>query len=296
MSSRLPLPQSSVLIATLGSEPQVVTVVLDLLQQKEAIQRVQVLHTVASKAPIAAAVETLSREFERLPNHGGTLFELYPLIDQQGNPLPDVETAQAAQAAFRVLYQLVYTAKKAGERVHLSIAGGRKTLAVFGMAVAQMLFDEDDRLWHLYSSGEFLASKRLHPASGDDVHLIEIPVIRWSHISPLLSALRDVDDPFEASRRISQMQVNERIEQGRSFVLGALTPAEGRVVALLVQDGLSDLEIAGRLNLSPRTVEQHLRSAYIKAANHWELADVGRAHLIMLLSIYYGTQNTGKPA
>jgi hypothetical protein len=56
-------------------------------------------------------------------------------------------------------------------QVHLSIAGGRKTMAVFGMTAAQLLFDEHDRLWHLFSGGEFLVSKRLYPQPGDEVRL-----------------------------------------------------------------------------------------------------------------------------
>lgn len=75
--------------------------------------------------------------------------------------------------------------------------------------------------------------------------------------------------------------------QARSFVLGALTPAEERVVSLLVREGLSDRQLAARLNLSTRTVEQQLRSAYGKAADHWELDSVNRAQLISILNLYY---------
>jgi DNA-binding CsgD family transcriptional regulator len=43
----------------------------------------------------------------------------------------------------------------------------------------------------------------------------------------------------------------------------ALTAAERRV-ALLAADGRRNTEIAGRLYLAPRTVEQHLSAAYRK--------------------------------
>jgi CRISPR-associated Csx14 family protein len=281
-------PPSAVLIATLGTEPQVVTATLDLLLRKgEKVREVAVLHSVAPGTAIALAVDSLSEAFDQAPQYSSISLHLCPLLDSQGYPLPDVETPQAAAAAFRSLYSFVRDAKMDGSRVHLSIAGGRKTLAVYGMLVAQLLFDEQDNLWHLYSTGDFLASKRLHPQAGDEVHLIPIPTILWSQVSPAWMHLIGVDDPFEAVERVRRLQLNEKVEQARSFILGSLTPAERRAVELLVREGLGDNEIAGRLALSPRTVEQQLRSAYHKAAAHWELPDVNRASMVALLSLYY---------
>ncbi len=280
------LHKDSILIATLGAEPQVVTTALDMLRaQGETIHRVVALHTGASDTPLRAAILRLREDFEA--QNLSDLLALTLLCDGKGCPLLDVETPQETQAAFRFLYRQIRDAKLAGLRIHLMVAGGRKTLALFGMAAGQLLFDEDDCLWHLYSAGEFLESKRMHPKPGDDVHLIPIPITLWSQVSPAMSGLSQVADPFEAIARVHKLQLDEKMEQARSFVLGALTPAEENVVCLLVQEGLSDQEIAGRLSLSPRTVEQHLRSAYRKAANHWELADVNRAGLVSLLSIYY---------
>jgi CRISPR-associated Csx14 family protein len=278
--------RESILIATLGAEPQVVTATLDLLRvQGETISKTIVLHTCAPDQPIQAAIERLRQDFE--VQDSTSALELVPLCDEQGRMLLDVETPQETQAAFRFLYQQIQTVKMAGFRVHLLIASGRKTLALFGMSAAQLLFDEDDRLWHLYSAGDYLASKRMHPQAGDEVHLIPIPVILWSQVSPAMTGLSQVADPFEAVERVRKLQLAEKMDLARSFVLGALTHAEESVVRLLVREGLSDQEIAGRLSLSPRTVEQHLRAAYRKAADHWELSDVSRAGLVSLLNIYY---------
>ncbi|MCI0521632.1 MAG: CRISPR-associated ring nuclease, partial [Chloroflexi bacterium] len=191
------------LIATLGSEPQVVTAALDLLAaQGETIPLVQVIHTQAAEGEIAAGLERLRDAFAAPPYLGSVALELYPLLDDNGAPFSDVETPQAAEQVFRLLYSVVRRAKQAGWRVHLSIAGGRKSMAVFGMTVAQMLFDEGDRLWHLHSSGEFLRSKRLHPLPGDQARLLAIPVILWSLVSPALLELGDVEDPFAAVERL----------------------------------------------------------------------------------------------
>jgi CRISPR-associated Csx14 family protein len=273
------------LIATLGSEPQVVTAALDLLlHQGEKVRQVRVLHSVAPFGPIASAVEALSREFTT-PVKGARL-ELVPILDGD-RPVADVETPQASAAAFQALYCLVRQAKQAGEKVHLCIAGGRKNLAIYGMVAAQMLFDDQDRLWHLYSAGEFLSSKRLHPGPGDDVHLLPIPVLLRSYISPALTDLRGVEDAQAAVEHLQRLALEEKLAQARAFVLGTLSGAERRAVELLVREGLSDLAISRRLSVSPRTVEQQLRSAYARAADHWGLPTVNRTLLVALLSLYY---------
>ena len=288
MIADLSIKSPCILIATLGSEPQVVTATLDiLLNQRETISQVIVLHTVSPGTAIAQAVETLAQAFNQSPYKDKIPLSLVAITDAQGRSLQDVDTPDAAQAAFRFLYNQVKQIKEMGARLHFSIAGGRKPLALFGMAAAQLLFDNGDRLWYLFSAGDFLSSKRLHPEPGDAVRLIPIPFIQWSRISPILTGIIQVDDPFQAADLVRRQQLNERMEQMRAFILGSLTSAEQKVVALLVQEGLGDQEIAERLHVSPRTVEQHLRAAYAKAAAHWDLENVNRSQLIVLLNFYY---------
>jgi DNA-binding NarL/FixJ family response regulator len=43
-----------------------------------------------------------------------------------------------------------------------------------------------------------------------------------------------------------------------------VTPRDHQVLSLLVQ-GCSNKEIAGQLNISPRTVKQHLRTLFLRA-------------------------------
>jgi len=278
----------SILIATLGSEPQVVTATLDLLlKQGELIQETWLIHTSHPASLLQQAVATVQTAFDLPPYQGQIRLRPLPLPALNGQPLEDVATPEATQAAYRFLYQQVRRAKLAGLRVHLSISGGRKLLALFGMSCAQLLFEDADQLWYLYSGGDFLSSKRLHPAPGDDVHLISVPFVHWSRVSPIWTGLGEIDDPFTAAERIQRLQIIERLEEARSFWLGALTAGEQRVVELLVRQGLSDAEIAARLSLSARTVEQHLRSAYAKAAAHWDLANVSRTHLATLLNVYF---------
>lgn len=285
MTARLQV-SPSILIATLGSEPQVVTAGTDLLLGKgETIRQVEVIHTVAPGTVIEAAVQTLKGIFAS--DYPASVAASFIPLTLENHPLADIETPQAGQAAFRVLYRRLWQAKQEDLRVHLLIAGGRKPLAVYAMVAAQLLFDHHDCLWYLYSSGDFLISRRAHPQAGDDVHLIPIPVLLRSYISPALTNLRKIDDALLAVERFQKLELETKLTEARSYVFGTLTGAERRVVELLVREGGSNAGIARKLNLSTRTVEQQLRSAFRKAADHWELESINRSQLVSLLSMFY---------
>lgn len=273
----------STLIATLGSEPQVVTLALDLLRARgESVGSVSVLHTARVNPPTDAALARIEAEFA--PENAA--LRLVELATAAG-PLADVDSEAGMRAAFRELYGLVRRAKLAGGKVHLLIAGGRKTMALYGMAAAQLLFDDADRLWYLVSTGRLLAEKRMRLVPGDECRLVAIPVIQWRAVSPVLTALREVENPFEAVERVQRLRLSEQLEDARAFVLGALTGAERRVVELLVREGLPDAGIAERLSVTPRTVGTHLEHVYAKARARWDLETVNRSQLVGLLSYYY---------
>jgi len=284
------------MIATLGSEPQVVTATLSLLaRQGVHVRKLRIVHTAAGQPALISARETLQTVYSSGQSAAKLEVSYHPVESDDGRMLADIDTPEAVRGIFKLLYRLVRAAKQNGSVVHLAISGGRKTMALFGMVTAQVLFDENDRLWYLVSGGDFLTSKRLHPQPGDDVHLVPVPVILWSQASPVFTELRHIDDPFEAIERVRALKLSEKVADGRTFVLGSLSAAERRVVEVLVLEGASDQMIAERLTLSPRTVEQHLRSAYTKACDHWELEDVTRAQLIALLQLFYSTKLRENP-
>lgn len=279
--------ETSILIATLGSKPQVVTTAVDLLLARgQRVREVRVLYLGKPNGPTAPALESLQAEFHSHPPYQSLSLQLIPIVDSTG-PLTDILTESDAHATFRALYRAVLDAKRSGASVHLSIVGGRKVLAVYGMAAAQLLFDDDDCLWYVLVGGRFFAEERLHPQPGDEAQLVRAPVLRWGTLSPMLTDLREIDDPFEAVERQRARRIQETLEEARAFVLGALTGAERRVVELFVREGLGYKEIAERLDNSPRTVEHHLREAYRKAADHWALPAVAGPQLVALLNLYY---------
>ena len=287
----------SVFIATLGSEPQVVTAALDLLYKKgEKIRRILIIHT-SENGPFMQGVLERLREGTAPPFYPEDIeIQFVPLCNHLGKALEDVDSSEAANEVFNILYRQIWLAKQSGYKVHLSIAGGRKTMAVFGMAAAQLLFDEQDCLWHLFSSGEFLESKRMHPQEGDAVSLLQVPLVIWSNISPVFSQLRQIEDPQKAFEEVRQLQLKEKVQQAETFVLKRLTHAERKVVAIFVSQSLDYAGIGKKLSLSPRTVERHLLSAYDKAADFWELEEVKGPQLAALLRLYYEMKIGGFPA
>jgi len=275
----------SVLIAPVGSKPQLVTIALDLLRERgENVLEVVVLHTTLDRPATRAAVACLGDEFSRV--YPGVRLRPICLCDGRGIPLDDVDSEPAAREAFRVVYREVKAAKQDSQCVHLSIAGGRKIIAVYGMAVAQLLFDPDDRVWHIFSAPAVIESKALHPGPGESA-LIRVPVLRWSEVSPALTDLILSDDPFEALRRQEELLQADALRLAREFVEQELSPAEREVVRLVVCEGLTDAEVAECTCRSVKTVGHHLSSAYQKARETFGLSRADRHTLTALLSTYY---------
>ena len=279
--------ESSILVVTLGSKPQLVTLAVDCLRQRgEMLDKVVVVHASRERSETQKALLLLEELF---PSSYPDINLEYLQLEKDGKPLADVTSPEQVEVAFQMLYSTVRAMKMQDRAIHLLIAGGRRTLTVFGMAVAQILFDDQDNLWHIASHPALEESGNLH-ASGDEwSRLIPIPVIAWGRMSPVFDILRSVDDPFVAAKQLSDFRLREQWDIARIFVLTKLTPSESSVAALLVQDGLRQSEIAERLGVSLRTVENHLRSIYRKAEEHWEAENINQARLARLLGLFFST-------
>jgi len=282
------MTKNQVMVGTLGSEPQVITLVMDLLQRKGyVISEVIVVHTAGDI--IQPALARLRREFDCTTAPAYTPL----LIEGKEGPVTDIITEADVSALLRTLYQTVLMQKRANRLVHLSIAGGRKTMAVYGMAVAQLLFDDDDRLWHLLSENWRPGAERvMHVRPGDPVTLVPIPVLRWSNVSPVATELALREDPWEALQAQRRMRQMEDQRRKREFVEHWLTPAECEVVRLASQ-GLDNAAIAERLHKAEKTVANQLTGVYSKL-HEWRGyridVPVSRAVLVAEFATYFALE------
>lgn len=296
MVSRHP-HRREVLIATLGTRPEVITLALDLLLETYPIDHVIVIHTARRFMPIGRALNRLKHEFPE-----GTRYAhkdvpcIYETVELQidGEPFEDVATEEQAGAAFTAIYQQVQKHKQAGHRIHLSIAGGRKSMSVYGMAVAQLLFDAEDLLWHLLSHPKFEESDALHTERPDDVQLVSIPVLPYTYFVPALPALLIAEDPMQAVKRQQNDLTLQQRKRRHEFLTEELTPAEYRVVKALMQEILLKSrsptyeQLGRRLIISPKTVEHTFSSVYDKLEDFLRLsADANQQLLIAFVSPYF---------
>lgn len=279
-------PRSQTLIATLGSEPQVVTITLDrLLADGYAIDQVVVVYTAAEV--VQSAMAKLAGEFDGAVYPNITL-KTVPITGARG-AITDFRDAEDMHTLLTALYREVRDAKRAKRTVHLCVSGGRKVMGIAGMTVAQLLFDADDRVWHLMSEGwEPGSSKRMHVLPTDQVWLVPVPVLRWTDSAAMLAVLGELDDPMDAIRRQETLTQSEMMRRRREFVEKTLTRAERQVVALACA-GKDNTEIARQLHKSEATVANQLTSVYAKLNEFlgFPNRNIDRAVLIAELAPYF---------
>ena len=276
--------QGPVLMATLGEQPQVVTLTLDLLAaQRMEVEELVVFHTAAHYPALRRSLELLDAELRQWPAYRSLTVRRVLLRDEAGRELTDVRTEQEARQVFRILFREVLEVKRQRRPLHFLIAGGRKVMAAYGMAVVQLLGEAGDQVWHLISEGELLASGRMHPEPGDRVHLVPVPFVRWSALPPAATRLAVTGDPFEAMRLHEAWLDEESRRQRAWFLLHELTPAERTLLVALARTGASNSELARMLKRSPKTVANQLATVADKYRAFAGLADevpLSRAELV----------------
>jgi len=279
-------PRDGVLVATLGVEPQVVTITLDyLLSGGERISEVTVIYT--DTPGVRGALRVIEGEFQRAV-YPGIQLRAVPVTSTDGL-VKDFCTDNDLRGLLRTLYVEIRRARQSGSIVHLCVSGGRKVMGILGMVVAQLLFGAEDCVWHLVTEGwQPGADRRLHLSHGEKAWLVPVPVLRWSEAGMLMQTVAEMNDPAEVVAWYEKLSRAGHLKRQREFIERWLTPAE-REVARLVCKGLNNAAVARALCKSEQTVANQLCSIYEKLREWLGYPDhtVDRSVLIAEFAPYF---------
>ncbi len=264
MMAQRPAPSAAgeppaALVATLGLQPQVITRALDRLRPLEPrLERAVIIHTAEYRPhPQWPTLADFRAYLERA--YAPLAIELTPIARPGEPPLRDVESPDEAEVAFRVIYNVTRELKRRDYRLHSLIAGGRKSIIIYSVLSAQLLFDAHDRLWHIFSADEYNRELGLRPHVPEDVaQLAAIPVLYVSRVMPMIRELiLHSDDPTRAVRIFEAQESAETLTYLQGFY-DQCDPLDKEILKLRFR-GIPNAEIATRVSLSESAISNRLR-------------------------------------
>ena len=266
----------SVLVATLGGQPQVVPFAMDaLLAQGESISQVILLHLASNEDRMQAARQKLRDEFKD-GCYGGMPCQLRFVPLQIGDSvLTDIHNEAAAEAAWQSVRIMLSELKIGQHRLHLCVSGGRRIVALLLMSAAALLCDHHDRLWHMYTPDEVQKRARhgaiMHLRPEDGMTLIQVPLVPWGAYFPGLRAMAQAPQEAVAAQmgwlRSSERQCQEIYQR--------LTERQ-RDVLIAFANGSSPQDVAETLNITMATVNTHKTVILDECRIAWNLAPDAR--------------------
>ncbi len=178
-----------ILLATLGGQPQVVTFTLDLLLRDGfPISEVFVILPKASDQRLQHSLACLRKQFIDDCYHidGRTITCRFDsrVLRLNNIPLEDILDDVGAVGAHETIYHLIRELKQQRQCiVHLSVTGGRRTMALLAISAAQLNFKHTDHIWHIYTPREFRLRADegaiMHASPDDGVRLFTVPFVPW---------------------------------------------------------------------------------------------------------------------
>lgn len=267
----------TILIATLGGQPQIITFALDaLLAQGEPITQLYLLHLTPTSVRWQQSLHKVLAEFSQQHYHGHPCtVHRFPILAGQ-TPLPEIRNEREAEIAGQAIRSLLAQLKVEGHKLHLCVAGGRRMLALLVTSAAMLLCDHQDRLWHMYTPEATQARAKegalMHAQPTDGVQLIPAPLVPWGAYFPALRALalppaQAVDQQIHALSASNELQCRQ--------VYDRLTERQRDLLRAFARGGAPQ-DVAEALHLSLSTVNSHKTAILAECRVAWGLAEEAR--------------------
>ena len=251
--------RSSVLVATLGAEPQVIAISAQLLQLSgQELKAVDVLYTNPNLEPIKAALTDLHAMF-RIQGH-------WPILHDTLIPTDDLLLHEDLLLFEVTLFQALKRWMKQGHRIFLQLAGGRKTTAMIGMAIAQMILRPGDQVLYLSSDEALRTSRRYILERSDKAQLHRIP-LNTNVVSTEWELAMGADTPSQARQKMQEAN-QERVKR----FLDSLTPTEKKIAGAIAYSTSMTRDLAAQLHLSEATISNTLTRIYRKLEAAWDIS------------------------
>lgn len=247
----------SIMVATVGGQPQVVTFALDsLLSMGHVVDEVILLHMATGNSRYRSALQKIVAEFHNDSYRGRACKVRLEPLKVGAQALTSIRTEDDAEQTWLAVRNLISSLKTDGHSLHLCVTGGRRMVALLVMSAAALLCDHRDRLWHMYTPDELQEAARggalMHADPVHLVQLIEVPLVPWGAYFPGLRAMAQAPQEAVASQMGWLRQSEEQCQQ----VYDRLTERQRDVLVALAR-GESPQDTAENLSITMATVNSH---------------------------------------
>ncbi len=261
-----------VLVATLGGQPQIVTFTLDLLLEAGyPISEVIVLHPATTTQPrLQRALVCLSAEFtgNGYRETGRPIHFHSRALELHGKLIDDIRDDEHADGTLNTIHHLIGDLKRQGYRIHLSVSGGRRLMALLAISVAALNFDRHDHIWHIYTPDDLTEQARegriMHAPPGSDLKLIKGPFLA------LGAYIYQSGQSFRTVQEEQRMQMDAQERACCDTVVSKLTPSRRRVLQAFAR-GLRPQQVAEKLSITITTVNSHKTAILDLCHNAWNI-------------------------
>ena len=262
-----------VLVATLGGQPQIITLTLDLLLQANyPISEVFVIHPKAApQSRLQQSLHRLNAEFnsdyyrqsQRTIHFHSCMLEL-----KNQQPIHDISDDDHADGTLDTIHRLLGDLKRQGFHIHLSVSGGRRMIGLLAVSVASLNFDRHDNIWHIYTPDELQTQlqdgKTMHVPTDAGVKLIKGPFFALgAHFSTTTNSFRSAQ---EEQRRQMAAQEHARCTE----VFNKATPKQREALQALAR-GLKPQQVADEMSITIVTVNTHKTALLGLCYNAWNI-------------------------